>query len=252
MTEEKGSMDQLRPLRIFGAGMRARVVADFLAWEAAGRFRLDGYYDDGLPAGAEGPGGAPVLGTVADGCRELAGDGVHAFIALGTYRSWRACEVLTELRRNGVPVASLVSRAAHVSPSASIGAGALVMGGVFIGAEVAVGDLFTAHGGVTVEHHGRLGHNVLLAPGVSVCGCVTVGDHCFLGAATSVIPEVRIGDGTMTGAGSVVVRDLAPGVVAAGNPCRVLRPVSDRDEVPSPGTVARLRTLIHPSGTATP
>lgn len=241
---------QAIPLRIFGAGMRARVVADLLSWEFSGRYRLDGYYDDGRAVGQTGPGGAPILGTVEDGCRALAGSDVHAFIALGTYRSWRACEVLAALRRSGVPVARLVSPSARVSPSAVIGEGALVMGGVFIGAEVTIGDLFTAHGGVTVEHHGTIGHNVLLAPGVSLCGCSQVADHCFLGAGTSVIPEIRIGEGTMTGAGSVVVRDLPAGVVALGNPCRPLRPVADGDEVPSPDVAARLRAILHPSSSA--
>ncbi len=238
------------PLRVFGAGMRARVVADLLAWEFAGRYRLDGYYDDGQPGGSMGPGGAPILGTVEEGCRTLADGGVHAFIALGTYRSWRACEVLAELRRTAVPVARLVSPSAHVSSTAVIGDGALVMGGVFIGAEVVIGDLFTAHGGVVVEHHGTIGHNVLLAPGVSLCGCSRIADHCFLGVGTSVIPEIRIGEGTMTGAGSVVVRDLPAGVVALGNPCRPLRPVADGDEVPSPELVARLRATLHPSYSA--
>ncbi|WP_068430408.1 hypothetical protein [Magnetospirillum sp. XM-1] len=238
------------PLRIFGAGMRARVVADLLGWEFSGVYRLDGYYDDGRPADETGPGGAPILGSVEDGCRALAGSDVHAFIALGTYRSWRACEVVAELRRAAVPIARLVSPSAHVSPTAVIGDGALVMGGVFIGAEAVIGDLFTAHGGVTVEHHGVIGHNVLLAPGVSLCGCARIADHCFLGAGTSVIPEVRIGEGTMTGAGSVVVRDLPAGVVALGNPCRPLRPVGQGDEVPTPDVVARLRAMLPPSFSA--
>ena len=43
------------------------------------------------------------------------------------------------------------------------------------------------------------------------------------------MPGVTIGDNTVVGAGSVVTKDLPPNVVAAGNPCRVLRPVGEHD-----------------------
>ena len=43
------------------------------------------------------------------------------------------------------------------------------------------------------------------------------------------VPGVTIGDNSVIGAGSVVTRDIPEGVVAVGNPCRVLRPVGERD-----------------------
>ena len=52
---------------------------------------------------------------------------------------------------------------------------------------------------------------------------VVIGDNVWLGGGAIVCPGVTIGADTVVGAGSVVVRDLPPGVVAAGNPCRVLR-----------------------------
>ena len=43
------------------------------------------------------------------------------------------------------------------------------------------------------------------------------------------LPGVSIGDNSVIGAGSVVTRDIPANVVAAGNPCRVLRPIGERD-----------------------
>jgi maltose O-acetyltransferase len=54
---------------------------------------------------------------------------------------------------------------------------------------------------------------------------VRIGDNVWLGGGAIVCPGVTIGADTVVGAGSVVVRDLPPGVVAAGNPCRLLRPL---------------------------
>jgi maltose O-acetyltransferase len=63
---------------------------------------------------------------------------------------------------------------------------------------------------------------------------VTLGDNVWLGAAVIVCPGVTIGDDTVVGAGAVVVRDLPAGVVAVGNPARVLREITERDRVAVP------------------
>ncbi|WP_052847534.1 sugar O-acetyltransferase [Streptomyces avicenniae] len=54
---------------------------------------------------------------------------------------------------------------------------------------------------------------------------ITIGDNVWLGGGVIVCPGVTIGEDTVVGAGAVVTRDLPSGVVAAGNPARVLREV---------------------------
>jgi maltose O-acetyltransferase len=54
---------------------------------------------------------------------------------------------------------------------------------------------------------------------------ISIGDGAWIGGGSIVLPGVTIGANTVIGAGSVVTRDIPPGVVAAGNPCRVLRTV---------------------------
>ena len=58
---------------------------------------------------------------------------------------------------------------------------------------------------------------------------VRIGRNCWLGAGVIVMPGVTIGDNTVIGAGSVVTKDIPSGVVAVGNPCRVLREVGQHD-----------------------
>lgn len=58
---------------------------------------------------------------------------------------------------------------------------------------------------------------------------VHIGKNCWLGAGVVVMPGITIGDNTVIGAGSVVTRDIPAGVVAVGNPCRILREVGEHD-----------------------
>lgn len=58
---------------------------------------------------------------------------------------------------------------------------------------------------------------------------IHIGRNCWLGAGVIVMPGVTIGDNSVIGAGSVVTKDIPANVVAVGNPCRVLRPIGEKD-----------------------
>lgn len=60
---------------------------------------------------------------------------------------------------------------------------------------------------------------------------VHIGKNCWIGAGAVILPGVSIGDNTVIGAGSVVTKDIPANVVAVGNPCRVLREISERDRI---------------------
>ena len=99
------------------------------------------------------------------------------------------------------------------------------------------------------DTHIYIGDNTMLGPNVTLATAghpidpelrgrglqynlpVTIGKNCWLGAGVIVMPGITIGDNTVIGAGSVVTRDIPAGVVAVGNPCRVLRDVGERDKI---------------------
>ncbi|MCI9256631.1 sugar O-acetyltransferase [Oscillospiraceae bacterium 42-9] len=60
---------------------------------------------------------------------------------------------------------------------------------------------------------------------------VRIGSDCWLGANVVVCPGVTIGEGCVIGAGAVVTRDIPPHSFAAGNPCRVIREITDADSM---------------------
>lgn len=58
---------------------------------------------------------------------------------------------------------------------------------------------------------------------------ITIGDDVWIGGNVTVLPGVTIGSGSVVGGGSVVTRSIPPGVIAAGNPARVIRDVTEAD-----------------------
>ena len=55
--------------------------------------------------------------------------------------------------------------------------------------------------------------------------------NVWIGAGVIILPGVTVGDNTVIGAGSVVTKDIPSDVVAVGNPCRVLRPIGEKDRI---------------------
>ncbi len=58
---------------------------------------------------------------------------------------------------------------------------------------------------------------------------ITIGDNVWIGGNSIVLPGVTIGSNTIIAAGSIVTKDIPSGVIAGGNPCRVLRPLDGSD-----------------------
>ena len=91
-----------------------------------------------------------------------------------------------------------------------------------------------------------IGDNVFVGPGVHLYTAthpiqpiprrsvefgkpITIGNDVWIGGGAIVCPGINIGSETVIGAGSVVTRSIPDGVVAAGNPCRVIRTLSEQD-----------------------
>ena len=93
-----------------------------------------------------------------------------------------------------------------------------------------VGDNTMFGPGVTVATAGHPIQPELRRRGMQYNAPVHIGSNCWIGAGAIILPGVTIGDNTVIGAGSVVTKDIPANVVAVGNPCRVLRPVGERDD----------------------
>ena len=115
------------------------------------------------------------------------------------------------------------------------------------GWNIEVGENFYANYNCTILDvgHVKIGKNVMFAPNVSIFTAghpvhpdsrnsgyeygipVTIGDNVWLGGGVIVTPGVTIGNNVVIGAGSVVTKDIPDNVIAVGNPCRVLRAITE-------------------------
>jgi len=93
-----------------------------------------------------------------------------------------------------------------------------------------VGDYTMIGPGVTIATAGHPIQPELRRNGMQYNIPVHIGTNCWIGAGAIILPGVTIGDNTVIGAGSVVTKDVPANVVAVGNPCRVLRFISQRDD----------------------
>lgn len=118
------------------------------------------------------------------------------------------------------------------------------------GSHIEVGKNFFANYNCTIIDVAKvkIGDNCQMAPNVSVYTAghpvhplsrntmyeygieVTIGDNVWIGGNTVILPGVHIGSNTVIGAGSVVSKDIPDWVIAAGNPCRVIRAITEADK----------------------
>lgn len=117
------------------------------------------------------------------------------------------------------------------------------------GKNIEVGNNFFANYNCTILDVGKviIGENVQFAPNVSLYTAghpihpdsrnsgyeygigITIGDNVWLGGNVIVNPGVHIGNNVVIGAGSVVTKDIPDNVIAVGNPCKVIREITEED-----------------------
>ena len=117
------------------------------------------------------------------------------------------------------------------------------------GSNIEVGDNFFANYNLIVLDVGKvtIGNNVMIAPNVSIYTAghpihpdsrnsgyeygidISIGDNVWIGGNVCILPGVHIGNNVVIGAGSVVTKDIPDDSIAAGNPCRLVRTITDAD-----------------------
>jgi acetyltransferase-like isoleucine patch superfamily enzyme len=117
------------------------------------------------------------------------------------------------------------------------------------GSNITIGNNFYANFNLTILDCASVGFgdNILIGPNVGIYPAghpvhpelrmqeyefafpVKIGNNVWIGGSVVINPGITVGDNAVIGSGSVVTRDIPANVVAAGNPCRVIRTITERD-----------------------
>lgn len=117
------------------------------------------------------------------------------------------------------------------------------------GSNIEVGENFYANYNLTILDVGKviIGDNAQIAPNVSIYTAghpvhpdsrnsgyeygigITIGDNVWIGGNSVILPGVHIGNNVVIGAGSVVTKDIPDNYIAVGNPCRLVREITEED-----------------------
>ena len=117
------------------------------------------------------------------------------------------------------------------------------------GSQIFIGKHFYANTGLIILDEAKvvIGDNVFMVPRVSIYTAghpidasvrnldfeyakeVTIGDDVWIGGNVVINPGVTIGSNVVIGSGSIVTKDIPDGVIAAGNPCKIIREITEKD-----------------------
>jgi acetyltransferase-like isoleucine patch superfamily enzyme len=140
----------------------------------------------------------------------------------------------SDSRRTALGVNHPVVLRAEKGATLSIGSHTGISGGsIYAQTHVEIGShcLFGANTLIAdTDFHSIYPHNRAYSNEHIASAKVTIGRNVFLGAGTIVLKGVAIGDNSVIGAGSVVTKSIPADCIAAGNPCRVIRPLQSAPE----------------------
>jgi sugar O-acyltransferase (sialic acid O-acetyltransferase NeuD family) len=209
-------------LIVLGAGGSAGAIAELVdslnGVEA--RWRLRGFLDDAPEKEGSSLFGAPIIGRIDDAASIA--DAAFVIGIASYHKPFGRAEMADRL---GLPLerfATLVHPLASVSPSARVGAGVLVFSYAVVGDGAIVGDHVYLSSFCFVGHDAVVGSAATMAPRSSLLGGSRLGVSAYAGSHSALKEGLSVGEGAVLGMGAIVIHDVAPGVVVAGNPARVI------------------------------
>lgn len=147
----------------------------------------------------------------------------HFLVTIGSTKDpCKRVEKFEDLKKLGAIFPVIISSSAHVSASACVGEGTIVMHKAIVNADADVGKNCIVNNLALIEHDAKIGNHCHISTGSIINGKCNIGDRVFIGSNSVVINNVDIVDDVVVGAGSVVLKSISKAGTYAGNPaCRI-------------------------------
>lgn len=119
----------------------------------------------------------------------------------------------------------LIHSSALVGRNAVVGHASVIEQGVILAPYASVGSAVNIKRGANIGHHTVVEDYATVNPGVTVSGNCRIGAGSAIGVGCTLFDQLEIGAGSVISGGSVVTKSIPPGVLAYGNPCKVVREI---------------------------
>ncbi len=217
-------MKSVKKIVILGAGGNSRDIVDIL--HDINRFQGTTYECVGFLDDDKALWGKKLIGEKVLGPIEKASDFPDCFFVNGVYSVINFFNNENVIQKAKIPLLryiTVIHPSAHISKTARIDKGSVLMRNVTIMSDVVIGKHVNIHPGAVISHGTQIGDYSFIANTASIGGYVKISNSCFIGSNSSLRDRITIGSYSIIGIGSTVVEDIPGNGVYIGSPTRFLR-----------------------------
>ncbi len=207
---------------IIGSGQHARVVLYNIAEQ--NKYNVVAFLDSDISKVGSEFQGIDIVGDYCEDNLELVRKRYNTnkfFIGFGNMEFRR--KVFKHMINNGWEAVNIIHPNAVISQQAKIGKGVLIECGCLITPNPIIGDNVVVNTGSQVNHDNVVEDHVYIASGVVLSGGVTIKENSLIDDGVIVTLGCTVGSDCIIGAGGVVTKNIEDGMIAYGNPCKVIR-----------------------------
>lgn len=128
-----------------------------------------------------------------------------------------------KVRKEELCLATLIHPGVYIDETTAIGEGVVIAEGATITANVEIGDNTYIQPHAVIGHDVVIGQHSVIGSNCQIGGGDHIGDRVFMGFLSGTTDHISIGNDTIISAGAIVFRELSEGVIAVGNPARIVK-----------------------------
>lgn len=122
-----------------------------------------------------------------------------------------------------IPLATLIHPGVYIDETTQVGKGVVICEGATITSHVQISDNVYIQPHAVIGHEIQIGKHTVIGSNCQIGGADVIGDRVFMGFLSGTSDHIRVGDDAIISGGAIVFRDLPDGVVAVGNPARIMK-----------------------------
>lgn len=153
-------------------------------------------------------------------------DDLEVVVAIGEPRIRE--KVYNDIHNGGKELATLIHPGVYIDETTTIGKGCIICEGVTITSCVEIGDNTFVHPHAVIGHDIKIGKHCMIGANSEIGGANVIGDRSYFGFMSGTKELLTIGQDVICSAGAIVFRDLPDGVIAVGNPARIMKNNDDK------------------------